>query len=207
MIFGKYQLKGKLQERGYSLTCSVIDETDKIFFAKWIKGIKKDSQVSQMFFDKLRRLKKATHSVLPKIIDYQWEPTQKAYCIIFENKKAKTLEEIGIQIPPNYFLKGMLQLIDCLQYLQQKDGLTHGDITPANILVDENFDFYLIDFGLADTTASLSQTEGLVVFAKQFAAPEKWDRTVPKGFPYQSDIFSLGKVIEWFFEQKNINGF
>lgn len=89
----------------------------------------------------------------------------------------------------------------------QDHRLSHGDITPANILVDDNFDFYLIDFGIADISSTLSQEQNLEVFAKEFAAPEKWDRKVTKGFPYQSDIFSLGKVIEWFFKQKNLPEF
>src|SRR5690606_12126673 len=74
-----------------------------------------------------------------------------------------------------------------------------------NILVDENLDFYLIDFGIADISSTLSQEENLEIFAKEFAAPEKWNRKIPKGFPYQSDIYSIGKVTEWYFAQKDLS--
>jgi len=203
MILNKYQLYSEVRERGYSLTAKVTDESENIYFAKWIKGIKKKSQQSKILFDKLRHLKKAVHPSLPKIIEYDWDENQNAYCIVFENKQAQTLEEKLFEIKPAYFLKGIIQIANCLHQLQQNHKLAHGDITPANILVDDNFNFYLIDFGISDISATLSQEQELEIFAKEFAAPEKWDRKIPKGFPYQSDIFSIGKVIEWYFNQKD----
>lgn len=207
MILNKYQPLTSIENRGYSSTCQVQDATETTYFAKWIKGIKENSQPSKLLFEKLRHLKRAEHSVLPKIIEYGWDKTQNTYCVIFEYKNARPLEVEYFKIPPAYFLKGIEQLINCLQLLNTKHRVAHGDITPANILVDENFDFFLIDFGLADITATLSQAQSLEIFAKQFAAPEKWDRKIIKGFPYQSDVFSLGKVIEWYFDQKELNEF
>jgi superfamily I DNA and/or RNA helicase len=207
MILNKYQTYGQIENRGYSSIAQVQNENGEIFFAKWLKGIKQNSQPSKILFDKLRHLKKAIHPSLPKIIEYDWDEYQNAYCVIFENKNAQTLEEKIWNIKPIYFLKGIEQIIGCLQQLQQEHRISHGDITPANILVDENNDFYLIDFGISDIATTLSQEKDLEVFAKEFAAPEKWNREIPKGFPYQSDIFSIGKIIEWCFNQKEINGF
>jgi len=207
MILEKYQLYGEIQNRGYSLTANVSNESEDIYFAKWIKGVKKNSQPSKILYNKLRHLKKAVHSSLPKIIEYEWDESQGAYCIIFENKNSKSLEEIVFEIKPTHFLKGIEQIANCLQQLQQKHKLSHGDITPANILVDENFNFYLIDFGISDISATLSQEQELEIFAKEFASPEKWDRKIPKGFPYQSDVYSIGKVIEWYFTKNKIAEF
>lgn len=207
MILDKYQLYGEIQNRGYSSTSKVTDESGEIYFCKWIKGIEQNSQPSKILYNKLRHLKKAVHSSLPKIIEYEWNESQSAYCIIFENKNATSLEESIFEIKPTYFLKGIEQIANCLQQLQQKHKLSHGDITPANILVDENFDFYLIDFGISDISTTLSQSQELEIFAKEFASPEKWDRKIPKGFPYQSDIYSIGKVIEWYFAKNEINEF
>jgi hypothetical protein len=207
MILEKYQLYGEIQNRGYSSTAKVSDESGEIYFAKWIKGVEKNSQPSKILYNKLRHLKKAVHSSLPKIIEYEWDENQSAYCIIFENKNANSLEENVLGIKPTHFLKGIEQIANCLQQLQQNHKLAHGDITPANILVDDNFDFYLIDFGISDISATLSQSQELEIFAKEFASPEKWDRKIPKGFPYQSDIYSIGKVIEWYFLKNDINEF
>ena len=208
MILNKYQLAENIQNRGYSATAVVMNENEEYFFAKWIKGIKHKSQQSKLLVDKLRHLKKATHSSLPKIIEYEWDEEQGAYCIIFEYIEAKTLEEKYWDIQPTYFLKGIEQIISCLKTLQQEFRLSHGDITPANILVDNDLNFYLIDFGLSDIAATLSQEASQEIFAREFAAPEKWDRKLKgKGFPYQADIYSIGKVIEWYFKQKELDEF
>lgn len=207
MILENYQLVDEIQERGYSQTAEIINEFGTTFFSKWIKGIKKDSRQSKILNDKLRHLKKGIHACLPKIIEYNWDKEKGAYCIVFENIKACTLKEKLQELPPIHFLNGMTQIVSCLLHLQQKHRLTHGDINPDNILVDKNLGFYLIDFGLSDITATLSQEQSLEIFAKAFAAPEKWNRKIPKGFPHQSDIFSIGKVMEWYFEERAIEEF
>ncbi|TVR76142.1 MAG: serine/threonine protein kinase [Chitinophagaceae bacterium] len=204
MILNKYQTYGQIQKRGYSLTAQVENENGEVFFAKWISGIKRNSQPSKILFDKLRHLKKAVHPSLPNIVEYEWDESKDAYCIIFEYKNAQSLEERIWDIKPTFFLKGIEQIISCLQQLQQNHRLSHGDITPANILVDENLDFYLIDFGISDISSTLSQEQNLEIFAKEFAAPEKWNRKIPRGFPYQTDIYSMGKVTEWYFGQKDL---
>lgn len=207
MILGKYQVYRKKQERGYSITAIVQDENDKLFFAKWIKGIAQNSQAGKILFDKLRNLKKAIHAALPKIVEYDWDESEQAYCIIYEFKDADTLENKAQSIKPAMFIKGLGNSIACLKELNQNFRVTHGDLNPANILVDENFDFYLIDFGMSDICTSLSQEKGLEIFAKDFAAPEKWDRTVDKGFPFQSDVFSIGKIAEWYFDKNELTEF
>ena len=204
MILGKYQFCRNRQERGYSITAIVQNEDGNLFFVKWIKGIEQNSQAGKILFDKLRNIKKAQHKSLAKIVEYDWDTSENAYCIVFEYIDAKTLENEFRNLKPAHFIKGIENAVSCLKELQQNHRITHGDLNPANILVDENFDFYLIDFGIADICTTLSQEQELEIFAKDFAAPEKWDRTVAKGFSYQSDIFSIGKIIEWYFDKKEL---
>ena len=207
MILGKYQICRKKEERGYSITAVVQDEFENNYFAKWIKGIEQNSQASKILFDKLRNLKKATHKNLAKIIEYDWDENEQAYCIIFQFIQARTLENEVFSLKPTVFLKGIENSVACLKELNQTYRITHGDINPANILIDENEDFFLIDFGIADIATTLSQEKELEIFARDFAAPEKWNRKVSKGFPHQSDIFSIGKIIEWYFEKREFTEF
>ncbi|MDO4228662.1 MAG: AAA domain-containing protein [Capnocytophaga sp.] len=204
MIFNKYQPLREIHKRGYSRTAIVRNEKNEKCFAKWLLGIEKDSTPSRMLSDKLRHLKKAEHKALPQIIEYGWDENQENFCVIFEYKDSESLKNNRDKCyNPNLFLRGILQIIDCLQHLNLKNRISHGDITPENILVDDENNFYLIDFGISDIATTLSQARELEVFAREFAAPEKWDRETPKGFPYQSDIYSIGKIIEWYFEEDN----
>ena len=150
MILKKYQLYEEIRNTPYSLTASVSNENGEVYNAKWIKGVEKDSLQSKILFDKLRNLKKAVHSSLPKIIEFEWDENQGAYCIISEYKNVVSLEEIVFDIKSIHFLKGMEQITNCLLHLHQKLQLTHGKITPSNILVDENLDFYLTDFVISE---------------------------------------------------------
>jgi tRNA A-37 threonylcarbamoyl transferase component Bud32 len=207
MILEKYQICRKKEARGYSITAVVEDEFENKYFAKWIKGIEQNSQASKILFDKLRNLKKATHKNLAKIVAYDWDENEQAYCIIFEFIQARTLENEFQSLKPTVFLKGIENSVACLKELNQVYRITHGDINPANILIDENEDFFLIDFGIADIATTLSQEKELEIFARDFAAPEKWDRKINKGFPHQSDIYSIGKIMEWYFEKRELTNF
>lgn len=205
MIFNKYQLISEISQRGYSMTALGKNEKEESFFIKWIRGIEEKSSMSKTFSNKLRHLQRIEHSCLPKIIEYGWEDTQKAYCVVFQYiEETENLENIRENIYSIDFLVGIKQVVDCLQKLHSESNISHGDITPANILVDAENNFYLIDFGVSDVASTLSQESSLEIFAKQFAAPEKWNPTIPKGFPYQSDVYSIGKVIGWFFEDTNM---
>ncbi len=203
MILDKYQIQGDKKERGYSFTAIVIDNANKQYFAKWIKGIDKNSQPGKLLMDKLRSLKKIKSDFIPEIIEYGFDNSEKAYCIIYQYLTYKPLTEIN-NLHPIYFLKGILQIAKTLQEIQQQN-IYHEDIHPDNILIDNNNNFYLIDLGLSRITTTLSQSQHLETFAKEFASPEKWNSKIEKGFPFQSDIYSIGKVIEWYFEQTQQN--
>lgn len=203
MILDKYQISDNRNERGYSITATVSNIEGEEYFAKWIRGIDKKSQAGKIFADKMRSLKKVKNSHLPEIIEYGFDEKEKAYCIIYEQLSANNLSEKVLDLHPIYFLKGILQLVKTLQELQQQ-RIFHEDIHPDNILIDSENNFYLIDLGLSKITTTLSQTKDIEVFAKAFSAPEKWNSKIKNGFPFQSDIYSIGKVIEWYCYQKQI---
>ncbi|MFM2290896.1 MAG: hypothetical protein RIS29_709 [Bacteroidota bacterium] len=206
MLFNKYQYReSAIQKRGYSQTCIAQDETDSSFWVKWILGIDKDSIKSKILADKLRHLQKVRHSTLPELLEFGFDEEQQTYAIVFkEISHAKSLEQQVAEINEQAFVRGVIDVIDCLKELHLKHRINHGDLHPGNILIDGDGQFYLIDFGLSDITQTLSQQKDLEIFARAFTAPEKLQKTGNKGFPYQSDIYSVGKIIEWFYAEKQI---
>lgn len=169
---------------------------------KWILGIGKTDTKAKILADKLRHLQKARHNALPDIIDYGFDEEQQTFAIVYELlEDVQTFENKIFELKTQGALSGLIDLADCLQELHSKYKIHQADIHPSNILIDKNGQFYLIDFGLADITKTLSQTKELEIFARGFAAPEKLNKLANKGFPFQSDIFSMGKVIEWFYDE------
>lgn len=204
VLFGKYQHSPcSIAKRGYSQHAIVHDESGVSYWVKWILGTNQNDSRLRMLTDKLRHLQKARHPALPIIKEYGYDPSEKAFAIVYQHlTTANELEETVHQLSTQQITKGLGDVAQCLQELHAKAQISHGDIQPGNILVDGNGQFYLIDFGLADMAKTLSQERDLEVFAKHFAAPEKLDWSISKGFPYQSDIYSLGKVIQWVWNEK-----
>lgn len=206
MLFNKYQYRAeKISKRGYSQTCDAQDESGSRFWVKWILGIEKSSTKAKILADKLRHLQKARHTSLPEIIEYGFDEEQQTFAIVFKLlDSVDTLENKAhyiIDLSNQNAINGFVDIASCLNELHQKFKINHGDLHPANILVDKNGQFYLVDFGLSDITKTLSQEKDIEIFASGFAAPEKLNK-FSGGFPYQSDIYSFGKVIDWFFKER-----
>ena len=216
MLFDKYQyIDENVSKCGYSQTCVVWDVQGNNFFAKWILGIERNSTKSKILTGKLRHFQKANNSLLPKIIDYGYDEECNTYAIVYEYIESRALEDWRSDTEDNYatlsdgcsscadenaVILGLLDVAECLDSLNMKYQITHGDLSPANIIVDKEGKFHLIDFGLSDITKTLSQEKDLQIFARGFAAPEKYSK-VKKGFPYQADIYSFGKILEWVYDK------
>ncbi|TCD61226.1 hypothetical protein EIP91_008761 [Steccherinum ochraceum] len=84
-------------------------------------------------------------------------------------------------------------IADGLHYLHSK-GIVHGDLRGANILVDENLQVRLTDFGLAVLGSASAQTNGTVggVIPAQWQATELFlNQRVPT---FECDVFSFGRT-------------
>lgn len=86
------------------------------------------------------------------------------------------------------------QIAGGLAYIHSR-GVIHRDLKPSNILLDENGNAFLTDFGLAqlvDTTLSLDEMSSHIAGSPAYIAPE-----VIHGEPatHLSDIYSLGVIL------------
>jgi serine/threonine protein kinase len=95
------------------------------------------------------------------------------------------------KIPLEKTQRLMGQICDAISYAHKK-GVIHCDIKPDNILLDENGDIVIVDFGIARTsTSDGTQTIGLMV-TPSYAAPERIGGEDPNA---SSDIFSIGATL------------
>jgi superfamily I DNA and/or RNA helicase len=204
MLFNKYQYKeDAIKKRGYSQHCQASSEDETCFWVKWILGIEKNDAKIKMLTDKLRHLQKAKHRCLPEIIEYGFDDEQKAYAVVYRYlQETENLENKAASLSMEVIRSGLVDLAECLNNLHAKHKINHGDMHPGNILIDKDKQFYLIDFQLAEITRTLSQEKDMEVFAKNFAAPEKFGRLSVESFPFQADIYSFGKIIDWIFHQQ-----
>ena len=82
------------------------------------------------------------------------------------------------------------QMLDTLEYIHEA-GVIHRDIKPENILIDENMNIKLIDFGFA-TDENIDQLS-CYLGTQSYMAPEIRQGKVYNG--KEIDVFSLGVML------------
>jgi serine/threonine protein kinase len=170
------------------------------------KGIKLDNQqavvIKQFCFaqvgstwsgykayeQEIKVLQTLHHHSIPKYLDSI--ETESGFCLIQEYIPASKLSECG-QLTLSEVKQIALNILEILIYLQQQNPpILHRDLKPDNILLDQAFNVYLIDFGFASLGSQ--EVSGSSVFkgTPGFIAPEQIIQPT-----LASDIYSLGVTI------------
>src|SRR5688572_28788702 len=76
---------------------------------------------------------------------------------------------------------------------EREMGLVHRDVSPQNVLISQEGDIKLCDFGIAKAASKASHTQAGALKGKlQYMSPEHaWGRTIDR----RSDIFALATVL------------
>ncbi|HAR6190888.1 TPA: protein kinase, partial [Staphylococcus pseudintermedius] len=92
----------------------------------------------------------------------------------------------------------ILKILDAIEYYLS-EGILHRDLKPQNILIDENNEPFLTDFGLSSklegvkTQLSLTKTGTSNWGTPFYVSPEQFEDL--KSADEKSEIFSIGRVI------------
>ena len=90
----------------------------------------------------------------------------------------------------------MIKIAEAVHHAHQR-GILHRDLKPANVLIDENDQPRITDFGLAkhlNAESGLTRT-GMVMGTPGFMAPEQ--ATGKSDVTTSADIYSLGAILYW----------
>jgi len=92
----------------------------------------------------------------------------------------------------------IIQICDALSYAH-RIGVIHRDIKPSNIMILDNFEVKVMDFGIARLKASELTQDGVALGTPYYISPEQLQG---KPADKRSDIFSLGIVLYEFLTRK-----
>ncbi|MEH1765553.1 serine/threonine protein kinase [Nostoc sp.] len=135
-------------------------------------------------------LQQLNHSRIPRYIDSFEIPG--VFYLVQEYKNAPSLGSKR-SFHPEEIKQIALSILEILVYLQkQVPPIIHRDIKPENILVDEQLNAYLVDFGLARMQGTKIALSSFVAGTPGFMPPEEqFGHTLTEA----SDLYSLGATL------------
>jgi len=110
--------------------------------------------------------------------------------ILMELVQGRTLEEIGA-LGTDGMLRLFIQVAQGLDALHQFNYV-HTDIKPNNIMVTENEEVKVIDFG---QSCPIGHVKGRIQGTPDYIAPEQVEKGIP--LTQRTDVFNLGATLYW----------
>src|SRR3954468_6562321 len=163
-----------------------------------------DPQFRNMFIDEAHISMSLAHSNIAQVLDLG--VAQGRYFLVLELVDGWDLGRVqqraaaaGVPVPRDLGLYIMADVCRALAYAHGKTdgqkplGIVHRDVSPHNVLLSEQGEIKLTDFGIAKAMNKREQTGTGVVKGKvAFMSPEQ---AMGKPIDQRSDLFSLGTVL------------
>ncbi len=139
----------------------------------------------------IRVLEDLKHRGIPAYIHSFKNENDMSFCLVTEYVNGRTLSAKRV-FTADDVPRIIVQLLEILVYLQQcVPPIIHRDIKPENIMLDDELNVYLIDFGFARVGASANMSS-VAAGSFGFMSPEQLrNLTLGKA----SDLYSLGMTL------------
>lgn len=165
-----------------------------------------DESFRRMLIDEAHISMALHHSNIVQVLDIGLSGSH--YFLVFELVDGWSLSQVvkraraaQIELPLNLALHVMAQVCRALAYAHSRTergvpmGIVHRDISPQNVLLSEQGEVKLADFGIAKARSRISTSQiGKVKGKPAYMSPEQ-----ATGAPLdaRSDLFSLGTCLYW----------
>jgi len=193
MQLGRYEI---LEPIGLGASSTVFKARDtligRIVAIKSLQAGLNDNAWRERFMSEARIVGQLSHPRIVKLHDMGIDETSGAPYLVMEYVVGETLEKHLAAKKPELqqvYTWGAA-LARALAYAHEQ-GIIHGDIKPANIMINQDGRVMLTDFGIARFAAHVTQVGGLRG-TPAYLSPEQIEGTPTDG---RSDIFSLGIVL------------
>jgi len=194
ILANRYRVDTFIGRGGMAEVYKVWDSNRMTFLA--MKLLHEDLAIDRIFMRRFQReaqtLAKLQH---PNIVRFYGLEQDGPYAFMLldfiEGRSLKrAIFDAGGPMPTNQIRKVMRSVCSALQFAH-REGLTHCDIKPGNIMIDHRGDVLLSDFGIARMTDAATATM-VGMGTPAYMAPEQILGQDPTP---QTDIYALGIVL------------
>lgn len=206
----KFKYVDTLGKGGTGKALLFKDETTDMLFAikKYETEDKQhEDEFYSRFVDEIKILLKISHPNIVRVYNYYLYPDEKVGYLQMEYVKGNTLDKYSA-LPFDKDWKSwediFKETILAFEYLE-KNHILHRDIRPQNILIDENGNVKIIDFGfgkLLDSDSKDSDNNSVILNWPVTQLPE--DITLYNKYNHTTEIYFLGKLFEHILKEDNL---
>ncbi len=196
---GQYEIQSLIGQGGMAIVYRAYQGSMKRDVAMKVVSalITQDSKFLERFNREASFITSLEHAHIVPVYDYGTTDDGLTFLVMRYIKGGSLAERIrqGTPLALDQINTILRQIADALDYAHQR-GVIHRDIKPSNVLLDEQGNAYLADFGLArliDPSVARHLTEtGSFLGTPSYISPEQ----VGEGtLDERSDLYSLGIVL------------
>lgn len=151
LLGNRYFLQNEIGQGGFGQVFQAFDTiTGEVVAIKILDNVRYDSTDSKRNLREISLLRRLNHPNIIKMFDLFVIGNLAQIGVVMEYipRDLKSFISLKKTLDMNNILKIFYQILQGMDYLNSKK-VVHRDLKPANILIDENYDVKICDFGLA----------------------------------------------------------
>ena len=136
---------------------------------------------------------------IPKILAHNCDEESPEFLWFIEERVDGQNLRDALRVNRTFDIQDIVRFLDVMlgvAVLSETHNLVHRDIKPENIILDNNDNFWLLDFGIArhlDLESITQSNEPFGLFTVGYASSEQF-RNLKKMIDIRADLFSIGVV-------------
>ncbi len=197
---GRYQLLAEIGRGAAGTVYQALDpDIDRLVAIKIFSGFDVSSEESasfrELFAQEARAAGRLTHPSIVAVYDRGEEPETQTPYIVMEYVAGQPLSKLiggsSSRIQERFALQIAKEIAEALAFAHDK-GVVHRDIKPSNILITDEGNAKIADFGVARLDSSNAGIQGEILGTPAYMSPEQMMGGPLDG---RTDIFSLGVIL------------